>query len=201
MKQKPLKKQLIEQFYHKNKLFFTIAIIASLLTGSLNLILSWLIQQLIDAASGSSGCFTLKTLTLISIGFIFLCIGSLLLDYISEPQYIEKAIRQYKDLAFQKLTQKGIASFSDETTATYLSALTNDATSIENDYISQQFTLITKFVMFVGSLGMMLWYSPLMTAISAGLTILPLAASVMTGNKLALQNAKYRTATKILPPL
>lgn len=58
MKQKPLKKQLIEQFYHKNKLFFTIAIIASLLTGSLNLILSWLIQQLIDAASGSSGCFT-----------------------------------------------------------------------------------------------------------------------------------------------
>ena len=109
MKQKPLKKQLIEQFYHKNKLFFTIAIIASLLTGSLNLILSWLIQQLIDAASGSSGCFTLKTLTLISIGFIFLCIGSLLLDYISEPRYIEKAIRQYKDFAFQKLTQKGIA--------------------------------------------------------------------------------------------
>ena len=196
MKQKPLKKQLIEQFYHKNKLFFTIAIIASLLTGSLNLILSWLIQQLIDAASGSSGCFTLKTLTLISIGFIFLCIGSLLLDYISEPRYIEKAIRQYKDFAFQKLTQKGIASFSDETTATYLSALTNDATSIENDYISQQFTLITKFVMFVGSLGMMLWYSPLMTAISAGLTILPLAASVMTGNKLAPAERKVSDRNK-----
>ena len=44
--------------------------------------------------------------------------------------------------------------------------------------------MITKAVMFAGALSMMLWYSPLMTAVAAGLTALPLIASILTGNRL-----------------
>ena len=55
----------------------------------------------------------------------------MLLKYASEPRFIEKAMRQYKDFAFQKLTEKSISSFRAESTAAYLSALTNDAASIE----------------------------------------------------------------------
>ena len=184
MKTKPLKKQLEAQFYHKNIPALCLAVFSSLIGGSLNLIVSWLIMQLIDAASGVPGTLPIGTLAKLSGGFVVLCIAVFLLEYISMPRYIERAMLQYKNFAFRKLTEKGISSFRDESTATYLSALTNDSTSIETDYLGQQMALISKVFTFAGALVMMLWYSPLLTAIAAGVTILPLIASLLTGSRI-----------------
>lgn len=184
MKAKPLKKQLESQFYHKNIPALCLAVFSSLIGGSLNLIVSWLIMQLIDAASGVPGTLPIGTLAKLSGGFVVLCIAVFLLEYISMPRYIERAMLQYKNFAFRKLTEKGISSFRDESTATYLSALTNDSTSIETDYLEQQMALISKVFTFAGALVMMLWYSPLLTAIAAGVTILPLIASLLTGSRI-----------------
>lgn len=52
MKNKTLKRQLVAQFYHRNIPFLCIAVFGTLVSGSLNLILSWIVQQLIDTASG-----------------------------------------------------------------------------------------------------------------------------------------------------
>ena len=149
-------------------------------------------QQLIDAASGLPGALPLGQLAWITGGFILLCAALMLLKYASEPRFIEKAMRQYKDFAFQKLTEKSISSFRAESTAAYLSALTNDAASIEADDLSQLLSVITKAVTFFGALAMMLWYSPLMTAIAAGVTVLPLIASLLTGGQ--LQAAEKRVS-------
>ena len=184
MKTKPLKKQLEAQFYHKNIPALCLAVFSSLIGGSLNLIVSWLMMQLIDAASGVPGTLPIGTLAMLSGGFVVLCIAVFLLEYISMPRYIERAMLQYKNFAFRKLTEKGISSFRDESTATYLSALTNDSTSIETDYLGQQMALISKVFSFAGALVMMLWYSPLLTAIAAGVTILPLIASLLTGSRI-----------------
>lgn len=184
MKTKPLKKQLESQFYHKNIPALCLAVFSSLIGGSLNLIVSWLMMQLIDAASGVPGTLPIGTLAMLSGGFVVLCIAVFLLEYISMPRYIERAMLQYKNFAFRKLTEKGISSFRDESTATYLSALTNDSTSIETDYLGQQMALISKVFTFAGALVMMLWYSPLLTAIAAGVTILPLIASLLTGSRI-----------------
>ena len=181
---KPLQKQLVAQFYRGNLPVFSLAVLAALAGGSLNLILSWILQQLIDAVSGVPEAFPLPVLVRISGAFVLLCVALFLLKYFSEPRFIERAMRQYKDFAFQKLTQKSISSFRDESTATYLSALTNDAASIESDYLAQQLSLITKAAAFFGALLMMLWYSPPLTAIAIGVTLLPLAASLLTGNRL-----------------
>ena len=184
MKTKLLKKQLEAQFYHKNIPALCLAVFSSLIGGSLNLIVSWLMMQLIDAASGVPGTLPIGTLAMLSGGFVVLCIAVFLLEYISMPRYIERAMLQYKNFAFRKLTEKGISSFRDESTATYLSALTNDSTSIETDYLGQQMALISKVFTFAGALVMMLWYSPLLTAIAAGVTILPLIASLLTGSRI-----------------
>ena len=149
-------------------------------------------QQLIDAASGLPGALPLGQLAWITGGFILLCAALMLLKYASEPRFIEKAMRQYKDFAFQKLAEKSISSFRAESTAAYLSALTNDAASIEADDLSQLLSVITKTVTFFGALAMMLWYSPLMTAIAAGVTVLPLIASLLTGGQ--LQAAEKRVS-------
>ena len=194
MRNKPLNQQLTAQFYRRNIPLLCIAVFGALVSGSLNLILSWIMQQLIDAASGVPGALPIGTLAKISGAFVLLCVAAFLLDYVSQPRFIERAMRQYKDFAFQKLTEKSISSFRDESTATYLSALTNDANGIEADYLAQQLSLITKTVAFIGALAMMLWYSPLMTAIALGVTILPLVASLLTGSK--LQAAEKRVSDR-----
>lgn len=184
MKHKPLKKELTAQFYQKNRLNFGIALFGALLSGSLNLIVSWIMQQLIDVASGAEGTFGFETLVWISGGFLVFCAAVMLLTYFSEPRFLARAMRQYRDFAFRRLTEKSISSFRDESTATYLSALTNDAASIEADDLAQQLSVITKLVTAAGALAMMLYYSPLLTAVAIGLTLLPLVASLLTGKQL-----------------
>ena len=184
MKHKPLKKELTAQFYQKNRLNFGIALFGALLSGSLNLIVSWIMQQLIDVASGAEGTFGFETLVWISGGFLVFCAAVMLLTYFSEPRFLVRAMRQYRDFAFRRLTEKSISSFRDESTATYLSALTNDAASIEADDLAQQLSVITKLVTAAGALAMMLYYSPLLTAVAIGLTLLPLVASLLTGKQL-----------------
>lgn len=181
---KPLGKQLRGQFFYKNIPNFCLAVFAALASGSLNLILSWIIQQLMDTAAGASGALSFRTLLLISAGFVLLCAGLSLLNYASQPRFLERAMRQYKDFAFKKLIGKSISSFRDESAAGYLSALTNDAASIETNYLAQMLAMITKAVTFVGALLLMCRYSLLMTAIAAGLTVLPMIASLLTGNRL-----------------
>ena len=194
MKHKPLARQLTAQFFRGNVPMFALAVFAALTGGTLNLIVTWLMQQLIDAASGLPGALPLGQLAWITGGFILLCAALMLLKYASEPRFIEKAMRQYKDFAFQKLTEKSISSFRAESTAAYLSALTNDAASIEADDLSQLLSVIMKAVTFFGALAMMLWYSPLMTAIAAGVTVLPLIASLLTGGQ--LQAAEKRVSDR-----
>lgn len=49
-------------------------------------------------------------------------------------------------------------------------------------------------VTFFGALIMMIWYSPLLSAVAVGVTLLPLAASLLTGNR--LQAAEKRVSDR-----
>lgn len=196
MQHKSMKKQLTAQFYRGNVPTLCLAVFASLVSGTLNLIVSWIMQQLIDTASGTPGARSIGFLTKLCGAFIILCVAVFMLKYVSEPCFIRRAMQQYKDFAFRKLTEKSISSFRDESTAEYLSALTNDANSIEADYLDQQLSIITKTVTFFGALGLMLWYSPLMTVIAIGITILPLIASLLTGNRIAATERRVSERNK-----
>lgn len=187
-------KQLHRQLYHGNLLSFCIALISSLAAGSMNLLLSWIMQQLIDTASGTPGALPLVALLQLSCILVLLCIFFLALKCFFEPRFIRKAMEQYKEAAFQKLMQKNIASFQQESSSVYLSALTNDAANIETGYLEQQLSILTKAVTFAGSLAMMLWYSPLLTLIAICITTLPFLASILTGGR--LQAAEQKVSEK-----
>ena len=173
-----------EQFYHRNKFCFLIAVLSCLLIASLNLAIAWVLQQIIDAVSGVSGALSLPTLALSIAGIILLIIVFKAFQYISKPKFMQKAMQQYKDYAFQKLTQKSIAAFSTENTADYLSAFSNDLASIEKGYLETQFSILSNAVIFIGALIMMLCYSPIMTVISCAFFILPIGASLITGDRI-----------------
>lgn len=195
-KEKTLFKQLCGRFFYRNKLTFGLAAFSALFSGFGGLIISWLLKQLIDTASDVPDAKSFETDLILFGGFIVLMAISFLLDYTTRPAFIRKAMTQYKNMAFDKLMDKGISTFRDESTATYLSALTNDATSIETNYLAQLLSLFTMSVMFFGSITLMIWYSPLLTAIAVGVTLLPLIASIITGKRMVGAEKKVSDRNK-----
>ena len=194
--EKTLYQKLHEAFFHRNKLIFGLAAFSALFSGFGGLIISWLLKELIDTASDAPGAMSFEMDLMLFGIFIVLTVISFMLDYITRPAFIRRAMMQYKNMAFEKLMGKGISTFRDESTATYLSSLTNDATSIEANYLSQLLSLFTMSVMFFGSITLMIWYSPLLTAIAVGVTILPLVASIITGKKMVNAEKKVSEQNK-----
>ena len=177
-------KSYTKQFYKNNRLCFAFAFTEVVFSAAISLVMSWLLQQLLDVIGGNSA-FTLLELTLISLA---ICLGAVigyLIVYNSKPRFITRGISQYKEYVFSELTKKNISAFSGENSSVYISALTNDITAIEKGYLTNTFTLCENLLTFVGAIVLMLYYSPLLTLISTLLALFPLVASILTGNKMA----------------
>ncbi len=180
-----LSQKLRAQFMHNNHLNFAGALIATLLSAAINLVISWLLQQIIDVATGSNQVFSLFQLLIISISLAIILIVIVLLDRKTSPRFVEKAMFQYKNMIFSEISKKSISSFAIENTSTYLSALSNDATSIEKNYLASKFPLIQQIVLLIGAFLMMLYYSPLLTLTAVILSLCPVIGSILSGNRLA----------------
>ena len=194
--EKTLYQQLRGEIFHHNKLLFGLAAFSAFFSGFGGLIISWLLKALIDTAADEPGAMSFGMDILLVGVFLILMIMAFMLDYTTRPAFIRRAMTQYKNMAFEKLMGKGISTFRDESTATYLSSLTNDATSIETNYLAQLLSLFTMSVMFFGSIALMIWYSPLFTAVAVGVTILPLFASLLTGKKMVVAEKKVSEQNK-----
>lgn len=196
MKKQTLFEELRSQFFVKNKGRLAVAALASVLGGTIGLMASWVLKTLTDTISGAEGALSLvQNLQVVGVFFV-MAIVTFVMELHSQPAFIRKGMSQYKNFAFQKLTEKHITSFRDESTAAYLSAMTNDAGSIEANYLSQLTKIFNLTVMFFGSIGMMVWYSPILTAVAVGVTILPLMASILTGSRLSAAEKRVSDRNK-----
>lgn len=172
-------------FFKNNYGNLTLAIVSAILVVASNLGLSWMIQQLLDKISGDSN-FTLLQLTLMGIGVMLLILLAYGLDYLGIPRFIARAMRQYKEYVFKRITHKSISAFNGENSSEYLSVLSNDADTIRNEYLANIPGLVMQVAFFVGALGLMLFYSPLLTVISIGFALLPLVAALLAGDRVAV---------------
>lgn len=178
------------QFYRGNTAVYLIVLSQTFLEAGCSLGVSWLLQQLIDLIGGSNTGFTLAQLALITLGLIVTTTVSTLVIYHTKPRFISRAISQYKEYVFGELTKKNIAAFAAESTSTYIFSLTNDIQVIEKGYLQNTFTIFSSLITFIGAMILMIWYSPVLTMIAVALSILPLAASLVTGSKVASEETK-----------
>lgn len=189
MKTKQNKKksrEFIHQLYYKNRINFIVTIILTIAMSSLNLMISWLIQQIMDCTANQDMQALVRSAWIATSVVIAYTVANAVYRAVY-PRFLQRAMQQYRDYAFSRLTQKSLRSFSKEGTALYVSALTNDCTSIENNYLASTFTLIELLFCFLGALIMMLYYSPMMLVLAVALSFLPVAVSMTAGNRLTEQ--------------
>lgn len=174
----------IARFYEKNRAAFAVALLATLATAALNLWTAWILQQLIDTVSGVPGAMALPVLAchVAAVVAAILVLGAVICC--TRPRFMKAAMMQYKHFAFRALTKKSISAFRKENTANYISAFSNDATAIETGYLEMQFVILANGVILVGALGMMIAYSPVMTAVACLFFVLPIGVSYVAGNRI-----------------
>ena len=186
-----------KQFYKGNVVYFIIALCETLLSAIGALLVSWLIQQLVDRIGGYETGFTLLQLTVITLLLIGGTAVAYLITYHAKPKFVTRGISQYKEYVFVELTKKNISAFSGENSSTYISALTNDIQTIEQGYLWNTFSMLESLLTFIGAMALMIWYSPLLTLIAIGLSLLPLLAAILTGNKVAEEEKKVSDKNEV----
>lgn len=174
------------RLFYKNKMCFIASVIMTIVMSFLNLMISWLIQQIMDSMANQNMQSVVRCAWIAASVVIAYTVSNAVYRAVY-PRFLQRAMQQYRDYAFSRLTQKSLRSFSKEGTALYVSALTNDCTSIENNYLAATFTLIELLFCFLGALIMMLYYSPVMLVLAVALSFLPVAVSMTAGNRLAEQ--------------
>lgn len=178
-----MKSSLRRSLFKGNVTNFIFSMLFSILETLLSLVIAFILQQFTDAIMGTSTA-SLSRLGLYTLGvvasFALVAAGE---SYFT-PRFRAKALEQYKHTAFSRLLEKGMAAFSQEGTAAYLSALSNDINTINTGYLFNLFLLVTQLLSFFGAFAMMLLYSPLLTAVAVGCSLLPLVTAILTGGRL-----------------
>ena len=181
---KALRRPFIRELFRKNKFNLVMTVIAAFLAAAGAIVISWLIKEVVDLIGGTS-TYRFVTLLLIAAGGFMLIVFAWILDRFFLAEFRARAMKQYRKYAFDRLMEKGIQAFSGENTSLYISALSNDVNTIETDFIGRLQATIQVGLTFIGALGLMLWYSPLLTLISIGFSLLPIFVSVILGKKAA----------------
>lgn len=170
-------------FFEKNRLCYAGAMLFMMLLTGINLLLSKILGDLIDIIGEGSPeklwymlWFTLALMA----GSLFLELGMGRL----RSRFICRALEQYKTYAFSRLTEKSISAFTRENTGRYLSVLTNDVNTVEENYLNRSFLLVYHCASFVTALGMMLWYEWRLTLLTVLLCALPIAVALLLGGGL-----------------
>ena len=194
---KKLNKELYRTPFSVGKKWFLISMISMVILSAYNLIISWLLQKIIDLAAGidKTPFYQLALVSLLS--FLVFIVFYFIFRY-AHPKFLQTLSTSYKDLLFAKILRNNSRMVSEIGSGQFLSKLSNDLKSIEENYFDFYITLIDIGISFVGAIVLMLWYSPVLTMVAIALSILPLLVSIpaskeitKTEKNLSKKNAEF----------
>lgn len=179
-----MEKGFYAAFYYKNRLRLVIGIVLTAAATALTLLYAYLLQVVLDAANLGEMGRVIYALAGMGLLFCALFILQMILKK-TRCAFVRAAMLQYKNKAFEKITEKGITTFASESTSSYLSILTNDASYIEEHYLYAFFEIVSMLISFFGALALMLWYNWIMSLVAVAVCVLPIILSVLFGEKIA----------------
>ena len=177
-------KSLRKQLFVNSKGWLSVAIVTIIILSMYNIVISWLLQKIIDIAAGVDTT-SLSFVLLIAVATFIIFMIAYVTYRTARPRYIQTAMCQYKSYMFSKILDKPISAISKENSGKLISALTNDMRSVEDYYLDSVLSIIDISVGFIGALILMIWYSPILTIVSLLLAVLPIMVSIPSTKTLA----------------
>lgn len=133
MNKREIRRPYVRQFYKNNMANFVLVLLSTVIMALINLVVSWMLQQIMDLLAGTGNTFSLLELLWIFLAVVGIIVLVGAARAYAMPRFYSKAMEQYKNYAYSQLLKKNISTFSGENTSTYLSAFSNDTASIETN--------------------------------------------------------------------
>ena len=184
MKKNKPEKEYLRSFFKGNHFLFAVVLVLQITACFFQVGCSWLLGAVTDCMTAGDwdGLIGIAGITLVALPAAALIIW---LAHWTSARFSRRAMTQYKTLAYTRISAKGISAFSRENTGRYLSALTNDISSIEKQYLPYIPSMVEQIFGFVLALGVMLYCSPMLTLVLICSCALPLVVSIAMGGKYA----------------
>ena len=96
---------------------------------------------------------------------------------------IRNVTRHLRDRIFKGVMKQKPVRFSSRNTADYLSALVNDVKLVEENYLLPLLLCFQMIVLFLATLGILFYLSPLVTVILLGFLVLFVCSACAYGEK------------------
>ncbi|MEW9093787.1 MAG: ABC transporter ATP-binding protein [Clostridiaceae bacterium] len=146
----------------ENKLLLALTVIFSVISSVAMVGLSLFIQITIDYVT-SRNMVGFKRILIYSVGYGIL-IGLLYFIYdILSKMFIRNLLKMLRNKVFFGILRRNYKDFNSKNTADYISVLTNDMKLIEENYIGPLLLILQYGVMFVVTVILLLYLSPLVT--------------------------------------
>ncbi|WP_294499905.1 ABC transporter ATP-binding protein [uncultured Gemmiger sp.] len=166
----------LHAIYQNNRLRFAVTLAGYLIFGASDTVFSILQGEILNViVLGSLSRLLGLAALLAALLILQFAISSA--TYYLKCRFVHQGIAQYKGVLFRQLCKKSIAAFQQESTSRYLSLLTNDAGSIEENYLNRTTLIATMGFTIVTSLTAMVLLSWKLTLLSLFLSLIPAAVS------------------------
>ena len=94
MQNKKKSREFIHQFYYKNRINFIVSLLLTIAMSSLNLMISWLIQQIMDCTANQDMQALVHSAWIVVIVVLIYTIANVLYRAIY-PKFLKRAMQQY----------------------------------------------------------------------------------------------------------
>ncbi len=177
-------------FKKKDRVLLAGAVLIGGINAALAAFISILLQQIIDVAtqkdlSGFSNLFIIMLIYLAALGimgFLEAFLGKLLLRNVS---------RHLRDDIFRGVITKEPVAYTSRNTADYLSALVNDVKLVEENYLTPLMLCSQMVVLFLTTLGILFYLSPVITGILLVFLVLMFLIPALLGKQMQKRQDAY----------
>ena len=174
----------LHAIYQNNRLRFAVTMVGYLFFGVTGTAFAILEGELLNAMVQGS-LARLAGLAALLAGLLAVEFAAEATTYHLKCRFVHQGIAQYKSFLFRQLCKKSIAAFQRESTGRYLSLLTNDANSIEENYLNRTTVLVTMGFTVVTSLTAMVVLSWKLTLLCLLLSLIPTVVSAAMSGEMA----------------
>lgn len=174
-------KNQLKIFNKNNSLLFLLSIILSTLFAFGSVGMAYILQIIVNAST--SGLDDLYSAGITALIYMVVYTVILLLLRKTRHTYVKHAMINYKNMLFANVFNKDLAAYDETDKSAYVSILTNDATTIETDYVNSFFSIINHIVSFIVAMIAMIIYSWSLALVVIVLTILSIVLSAALGGR------------------
>lgn len=168
-------------FIKPYKMRLAVAVICMALSGASNVVVPWLIKDVIDKVLANKDIYTLN-LIVIGILVLFLLRGFFYFGQKYLMSFVgQKIVNDIRETLYRHLQTLSLSYFDKHKTGNIMSNLTNDVTALQTAIAGNLISFVQEAVILIGSLGSMLflyWKLTLLTLVIVPLVVFTINFSV-----------------------